>query len=71
MIILKMFCDINFKWKKLVILVEVIEKLLFYILEQWEEFKLFEEFLDKLLMEIKDFLFIVEGEDYFLLWFNN
>lgn len=71
MIIFKMFCDINFKWKKLVILVEVIEKLLFYILEQWEEFKLFEEFLDKLLMEIKDFLFIVEGEDYFLLWFNN
>lgn len=71
MIILKMFCDINFKWKKLVILVEVIEKLLFYILEQWEEFKLFEEFLDKLFKEIKDFLFIVEGEDYFLLWFNN
>lgn len=71
MIILKMFCDINFKWKKLVILVEVIEKLLFDILEQWEEFKLFEEFLDKLFMEIKDFLFIVEGEDYFLLWFNN
>lgn len=71
MIILKMFCDINYKWKKLVILVEVIEKLLFYILEQWEEFKLFEEFLDKLFMEIKDFLFIVEGEDYFLLWFNN
>lgn len=71
MIVLKMFCDINFKWKKLVILVEDIEKLLFYILEQWEEFKLFEEFLDKLFMEIKDFLFIVEGEDYFLLWFNN
>lgn len=71
MIISKMSCDINLKWKKLVTLVEVTEKSLSHILEQWEEFKSLEESLDKLLMEIKDSLPTVEGEDHSLSWLNN
>lgn len=71
MIISKMSCDINLKWKKLVTLVEVTEKSLSHILEQWEEFKSLEESLDKLLMEIKESLPTVEGEDHSLSWLNN
>uniref|UniRef100_K1QNN8 Nesprin-1 n=1 Tax=Magallana gigas TaxID=29159 RepID=K1QNN8_MAGGI len=50
---------------------EVTEKSLSHILEQWEEFKSLEESLDKLLMEIKDSLPTVEGEDHSLSWLNN
>lgn len=71
MIISKMSCDITLKWKKLVTLVDVTEKSLSHILEQWEEFTSLEESLDKLLMEIKDSLPTVEGEDHSIPWLNN
>lgn len=71
MIISKMSCDINLKWKKLVTSVDVTEKTLSHILEQWEEFTSLEESLDKLLMEIKDSLPTVEGEDHSIPWLNN